>query len=115
MKFFEDTKDYNMSTHLMVLASTILSGFYVKRTLENDKLDHQKRKTLAVNQAAVWAVSTVMTYTVDNLISKKYKVFENKFSEVFKSKYSQNVEAMEAYAKFEPGFKQVKSAVIAGI
>lgn len=55
----------NLTSHLIVTGSTMLSGFYMIKTLKNKQMDEDKRKTLAVNQGLVWLVSTVMAYTFD--------------------------------------------------
>lgn len=66
-------KEYNnnLYSHLIVIGSTVLSGFYVLKTLENKKMDEDKRRTLAINQGLVYVVSTVMAYTFDHWINKK--------------------------------------------
>ena len=56
----------NITTHMSVLGSTLISGLYVMRTLQNDKLDEKKRKTLAINDVFTWALSTAVTYILDN-------------------------------------------------
>lgn len=55
----------NLTSHLIVTGSTMLSGFYMAKTLKNKQMDEDKRKTLAVNQGLVWLVSTVMAYSFD--------------------------------------------------
>ncbi len=55
----------NMTTHMSALGSTLISGMYAVRTLENDKLDPEKRKTLAINDVLTWAVSTAGAYFLD--------------------------------------------------
>ncbi len=55
----------NMTTHMSALGSTLISGMYVIRTLQNDKLDKEKRKTLALNDLMVWAISTMGAYLMD--------------------------------------------------
>ena len=55
----------NMPTHMMAIGSTLISGMYIVRTLSNDKLDEKKRKTLAINDALTWGVSTAGMYWVD--------------------------------------------------
>lgn len=72
----------NLIAHLMVAGSTLLSGFYVLKTLQNDKLDEKKKKTLAINQAAVFALSTIMAYSFDNMITKETKKIIDKFREL---------------------------------
>lgn len=84
VKIIEKTNKYpklkdGLVSHLCVLGSVVLSGFYIKRTLSNDKLDPQKKKTLAINQAVVWGLSTVMGYTFDKAIDKKFNKLIDKF------------------------------------
>lgn len=94
-------------THLMVLGSTILSALYVKKTLDNDKLDEQKKKTLAINQTAVWGVSTFLSYCFDGWANKGMNNFIRKFEEINKC----NPGDLDKYTK---GIKFVKTAVIMG-
>lgn len=73
-------KQYNdmLFSHLIVLGSTILSAFYVLKTVTNKKLDEARRKTLAINQGAVYALSTIMAYTFDQKLNKTVdKVIDN--------------------------------------
>ena len=69
----------NLFSHLIVLGSTLLSTFYVVKTLKNDQLDEKKRKTLAINQAAVFVVSTIMAYTFDGVMTTKVDKIKAKF------------------------------------
>lgn len=80
--FYKWTKDKNMIPHLLCLTSIILSGFYVQQTLTNKKLDEQKRKTLAINQTAVAALSAVMSYTFDGKASKYISKFADRFTAI---------------------------------
>lgn len=63
----------NLFSHLIVLGSTIMSGFYVTKTLTNKKLDKDRRKTLAINQGLVYLASTTMAYTFDSWAKDLYK------------------------------------------
>ena len=56
----------NMTTHMSALGSTLISGMYVMRTLQNDKLDPEKRKTLAINDGLTWVLSTAGAYLLDS-------------------------------------------------
>lgn len=56
----------NMTTHMSALGSTLISGMYAIRTLQNDKLDPEKRKTLAINDGLTWGISTVCAYFLDS-------------------------------------------------
>lgn len=60
----------NMTTHMSALGSTLISGMYAVRTLENDKLDPEKRKTLAINDVLTWAISTAGAYFLDAKLGK---------------------------------------------
>jgi len=55
----------NMTTHMSALGSTLISGMYIVRTLENDKLDPERRKTLAINDFLTWGISTAGAYWLD--------------------------------------------------
>lgn len=70
--------------HLIVLGSTLMSGFYVAQTLTNDKLDEKKRKTLAINQTAVFLLSTILAYTFDGLMTDKTNAIKDKFKAINK-------------------------------
>ena len=72
----------NLFSHLIVLGSATLSGAYVVKTLTNDKLDERKRKTLAINQSAVFGVSTIMAYTFDKALGKWTNNLIDKFKKV---------------------------------
>lgn len=80
---FERTKNSKyLFSNLMTFGSFVLSSLYVIRTLTNKSLDEKKRKTLAINQAAVFGVSTAMCYTVDGILNKKITQFANRFEAV---------------------------------
>ncbi len=66
-KFIDKTKNVkNMTTHMSAIGATLISGMYTVRTLQNDKLDPEKRKTLALNDVMTWAISTAGSYFLDN-------------------------------------------------
>ncbi len=60
----------DMTKHMSALGSTLISGMYVVKTLENDKLDPEKRKTLAINDTLTWAISTGCAYWLDDKLGK---------------------------------------------
>lgn len=68
-----------LTPHLIVLGSTLLSGFYIIKTLNNKQMDEDKRKTLAINQALVYAVSTIMAYSFDGWAKKNFNKIFDKF------------------------------------
>lgn len=110
LKKLGEIKEGNLLAHLIVLGSTILSGFYIKKTLENKDLDAKRRKTLAINQAAVWALSTVSAYTIDGLIKKKFSTFVDKFMAA-NSHFNNDVIEIERYKK---GLSQARTAIVMG-
>lgn len=64
--FVDKTKNIkNMTTHMSALGATLISGMYTVRTLQNDKLDPEKRKTLAINDVLTWGLSTAGSYFLD--------------------------------------------------
>ena len=69
--FLDKTKNVkNMTTHMSAVGATLISGMYTIRTLQNDKLDHEKRKTLAINDVMTWAISTTGAYLLDGKLAK---------------------------------------------
>lgn len=60
----------NMTTHMSALGSTLISGMYAVRTLQNDKLDPEKRKTLAINDVLTWGISTLGAYYLDSKLGE---------------------------------------------
>lgn len=95
--------------HLIVLGSTILSGFYVIKTLNNDKLEEKKRKTLAINQASVYVLSTIMAYTFDIALGNKTKAIQTKFEKINKEQPSK---AFPNIAKQKNGISRAKTIMI---
>lgn len=74
-----DETNGKLFAHLTVFGSTLLSIFYVGKTLTNKNLDESKRKTLAINQGLVWCASTALAYTLDIAVKKKFKTISDKF------------------------------------
>ena len=69
--FIDKTKNVkNMTTHMSALGATLISGMYTIRTLQNDKLDPEKRKTLALNDVMTWGISTAGSYFLDHRLGK---------------------------------------------
>lgn len=58
----------NFYQHCLTIGSVITSGLYMQRTLANDKLDKDRKNTLAVNQGLTFAVSTVGAYALDKYV-----------------------------------------------
>ena len=53
---FKDSS--NLFQHCLTIGSLITSGLYMEKTLTNDKLDKDRKQTLAVNQGLTFAIST---------------------------------------------------------
>lgn len=58
----------NFYQHCLTIGSVITSGLYMQRTLTNDKLDKDRRNTLAVNQGLTLIVSTIGAYALDKYL-----------------------------------------------
>lgn len=69
-----------MTTHMSALGSTLISGMYVVKTLENDKLDQEKRKTLAINDVLTWGISTLGAYFLDAKLADRWENVTTRFT-----------------------------------
>lgn len=78
----------DMTTHMMVAGSTLISGLYAVRTLQNDKLDHEKRKTLALNDALTWGISTIGSYAADSYLNGWWEGVTRRFAAGYIKKYT---------------------------
>lgn len=103
-------KNKLLMNHLMTFGSTVLSGFYVIRTLGNKNLDEKKKKTLAINQTLVFALSTLTCYTVDSKINSKVNTFANHF-EAVNHKY-RNMYKEGELLKLKKGIKPAGKIVV---
>lgn len=105
-KKISDKDHGTLFAHLTVFGSTLLSAFYVGKTLTNKDLEEDKRKTLAINQGLVWVVSTALAYTFDMSVKEKFKSMLNKFEEVNKNKILE-----KDMANLKNGLKIAKSII----
>lgn len=96
----------NLTSHLIVLGSTILSGFYIGKTLKNKEMEESKRKTLAINQALVYGTSTVMAYSFDGWARKKFNKLFDKFEQFNKDAPAQQMK------KWKSGFGIARTIII---
>ncbi len=79
--FADKTKNVkNMTTHMAALGSTLISAMYAVKTLQNDKLDSEKRKTLALNDVLTWGFSTAGSYLIDNSLANWWEGITTKFA-----------------------------------
>jgi hypothetical protein len=69
----------NAVKHFLAVGSVITSGMYMKQTLTNDKMDKDRRQTLAVNQFFTLILSTAGAYTMDNKLKNWWKKQHEKF------------------------------------
>lgn len=103
---FDNTKRKKLlMNHLMTFGSVILSGFYVIRTLDNKNLDEKKKKTLALNQSAVFGVSTILCYTLDGLLNKGLTRFTSRYEIINAPKMKREI--LEKCVKGMPVMKTV--------
>ncbi len=58
----------NLFQHCLTTGSLITSGLYMEKTLTNDKLDKDRKKTLEVNQGLTFIVSTIGAYSLDKYL-----------------------------------------------
>lgn len=79
--FVDKTKNVkNMTTHMSAIGATLISGMYTIRTLQNDKLDPEKRKTLALNDVMTWALSTAGSYFLDSKLANWWDGVTTRFA-----------------------------------
>ncbi len=58
----------NLFQHCLTVGSLITSGLYMQKTLTNDKLDKDRKRTLAVNQGLTFLLSTAGAYCLDKYL-----------------------------------------------
>ena len=79
--FVKRTKNVkNMTTHMSAIGATLISGMYTIRTLQNDKLDPEKRKTLAINDVLTWGLSTAGSYLIDAKLANWWEGVTTRFA-----------------------------------
>ncbi|MCM1004653.1 MAG: hypothetical protein NC408_09995 [Candidatus Gastranaerophilales bacterium] len=69
----------DVTQHLATLGSIITSSVYMQKTLTNDSLDADRRKTLAWNQGLVLGFSTLGAYSLNNVMGGINKELEYKY------------------------------------
>ncbi len=70
----------NLFQHCLTIGSAITSGLYMQKTLTNDKLDKDRKKTLALNQGLTLAVSTAGAYGLDKYIKNWWGKLTERFT-----------------------------------
>ena len=97
IKFAEKTSNMgDVTKHMAALGATLISGLYVVRTLNNDNLDPQKRKTLAINDGLTWALSTASSYFLDSKLARWCDNVTDRFAAnyLLKNPASKNIELL---------------------
>ena len=71
IRVFADKTQHSkgMVNHLNAASSAAISGMYMKKTYDNDKLDKDRKNTLIINQGLVFAVSTAGSYLLDGSLN----------------------------------------------
>ncbi len=99
----------NLVAHLSAFTGVVLSGFYMKKTLENKQLDSKKKKTLAINQGSVCLLSTIGAYSLNKVADKKINKFIDKF---MATNIDKDIKELVTYKK---GIKSASSMMIFGM
>lgn len=117
-KLHDHLVKYQVS-HLLTASSIVLSGLYINKTLKNDKLDPDKKRTLAINQATVWGVSTIMGYTFSRLVEKKTNEIIKKFKEINKelgeqklNRYANGIKTAKALMVFDIVYRYLTPVLV---
>ena len=66
--------------HMQVVGSTIISGMYMIKTLNNKDFDEDRKKTLAINQGLTFGVSTLGSYLIDSELDNIWENFTQKYA-----------------------------------
>lgn len=67
--------------HMQFIGSLLISSMYMIQTLRNEKLDDEKKKTLAINQGLTFVISTLGAYIVDSKISNWWEGLALKYAD----------------------------------
>ena len=65
--------------HIATVTSAIISGVYMQRTLNNDNLEDDKKKVLAINQGLTFVISTTLSYLIDSKLNNWWERVTAKF------------------------------------
>ena len=69
----------NLFQHCLTLGSLVTSGLYMEKTLTNDKLDKDRKQTLAVNQGLTFIASTAGAYSLDKYLKNWWENTTSKY------------------------------------
>lgn len=90
----------NLFQHCLTVGSMITSGLYVQKTLTNDKLDKDRKNTLAVNQGLTFLLSTAGAYSLDKYLKTWWEDVTAKY-----------VGLQLQDKNFEKDFKDIKAGI----
>lgn len=120
--------------HFAAVGSAITSGLYMYKTLDNDKLDKDRKQTLAINQGLTFGISTIGAYALDksvdnwwqkimaqyagiqlgdNKLAEKFKTAEKGLNEFIKEQHPGKL--TEQLAKRLDGMNLVKKMFVFGM
>lgn len=98
----------NLFQHCLTIGSVITSGLYMQKTLTNDKLDKDRKKTLAVNQGLTFAVSTFGAYGLDKYV----KGWWSKLTERFAGHLLNDNKFVENFHKHNDAIKEANKKLL---
>ena len=80
--FGKKTENLNIVNFCSAFNSFIISFMYVVKTLDNDKLDQDRRNTLAINDGMTFIGSTILAYAADNKLANKWNNVTHNYAAV---------------------------------
>lgn len=98
--------------HMQVMGSIIISGMYMTQTLKNKQLDEDRRRTLAINQGLTFAVSTIGSYVIDDMLDSKWEKLTTKYAakEIGDDKLAEKIAKLNKQLRAEFDAKQTVGA-----
>ncbi len=104
---------------LSTAKSGLISGMYVLRTINNKDLDPDRRTTLAINQASVWGVATILNLKMDKYLNKLTDKFIDNYRAANVDKLMKNAGDLEkatvAMNRLNGGIKTAKSLLVVSL
>lgn len=108
-KATEKLKDTdNLFKHFLAIGSAITSGMYMYKTLTNDKLDQDRKNTLAVNQFLTFALSTAGAYALDGYLADWWQKQTVKYAAHSLEDKTLLTDFVDQFAKVKAENKEIK-------
>lgn len=101
--------------NLTVADSIVLSGFYMYNTSKNKDIKKEQKLPLIVNQGLVALLSGILTYSLDGIIEKGFKIFSNTYVKELSKKLAGTPDLDTVLGKTRAGLGKLKTLVIFGI